>query len=413
MQEILLLDVSKASPKDSIPPKVIKDNYDMFSYELTNDFNFSVNSGIYPDMKYADVSPAFKNGDRLDNGNYRPISILSSLSKIFERLLYYQINDYVDPKLSIHQCGFRKGLSPQNCLLVMLGKWRKCLDNKSSTGVILTDLSKAFDCLIHDLLIAKLNAYGFDYNSLKLIQSYLSNRLQRVRVNSSYSSWSEIIYGVPQGSILGPLLFNIYLGDFFMFCKESDIANYADGNSPFSCNEDIEPVILKLENDPKILRTWISNNGLKANPDKFHLILNNPGERYFIKIQKFQIFNNKCKKLLGIKIDGSLYFTEHVGELCNKASQKLHALYRVAKFMNTEKRWIIMKAFINSQFGYCPLVWMFHSRTFNNRINKFMKVLCDLSMMIMFPLLKNFSIKTILLLFTKGTSRLLPLNSVE
>ena len=110
--------------------------------------------------------------------------------------------------------------------------------------------------------------------------------------------------------------------------------------------------------------------GLKANPDKFHLILNNPDERYFIKIQNFQIFNSKCKKLLGIKIDGSLSFTEHVGELCNKAIQKLHALSRVAKFMNTEKRRIIMKAFINSQFSYCPLVWMFHSRTLNNRINK-------------------------------------------
>ena len=114
MQEILLLDVSKASPKDSIPPKVIKDNYDIFSYKLANDFKFSVNSGIYPEnMKYADVSPAFKNGDRLDKGNYRPVSILSSLSKIFERLLYYQINDNMYPKLSIHQCGFRKSLRPQ------------------------------------------------------------------------------------------------------------------------------------------------------------------------------------------------------------------------------------------------------------------------------------------------------------
>ena len=371
IQEILQLDNTKASPKDSIPPKIIKENCDIFSYKLVNDFNVSVISGIFPDnLKYADVSPAFKKGDRLDKENYRPVSILSSLSKIFERLFYYQINVYMDPKLSMHLCGFRKNMSAQNCLLVMLEKWRKCLDYKGSTGVLLTDLSKAFDCLIHDLMIAKLNAYGFDYNSLKLIYSYLSNRHQRVRVNCSYSSWNEIVYGVPQGSILGPLLFNIYLSDFFMFCKDSDIANYADDNSPFSCNENIESVILQLENDSKILLTWVSNNGLKANPDKFHLILNNPDEKYFIQIQNFQIFNSKCEKLLGIKIDSSLSFTEHVTDLCNKASQKLHALSRVAKFMNAAKRRIIMKAFINSQFGYCPLVWMFHTRTLNNRINK-------------------------------------------
>ena len=224
---------------DAIPAKIIKENCDIFSYKLLNDFNLSVTSGIYPNnLKLADITPAFKKGDRFNEENYRPVSILSALSKIFERLLYYQINNYMNPKLSIYQCGFRKVFSAQNCLLVMVEKWKKCLDNKGSTGVVMTDLSKAFDCLTHDLLIAKLNAYGFDYNSLKLVNSYLSNRCQRVRVNCSYSFWNEIIYGVPQGSILGPLLFNIYLSDLFIFCKDSDITNYADDNSPFSCNED-------------------------------------------------------------------------------------------------------------------------------------------------------------------------------
>ena len=103
----------------------------------------------------------------------------------------------MNPNLSMYQCGFRKNMSSQNCLLFMLEKWRKCLDNKGNAGVLLTDLSKAFDCLNHDLLLAKLNAYGCDFNSLKLFYSYLTDRLQRVRVNSSYSTWSEIIYGVP------------------------------------------------------------------------------------------------------------------------------------------------------------------------------------------------------------------------
>ena len=151
------------------------------------------------------------------------------MSKIFERLLFDQINDYIDPLLSKYQCGFRKGSSAQNCLLFMIEKLKKCLDSKGFIGILLTDLSKDFDCLDHDLLIAKLYAYGFDLNAVKLIQSYLSNRYQRVNINSTYSSWFEIIFGVPQGSILGPLLFNIDLCDLFMFLLESksDITNYA------------------------------------------------------------------------------------------------------------------------------------------------------------------------------------------
>ena len=140
-------------------------------------------------------------------------------------------------------CGFRKGYNAQHCLLVMLEKWRTSLDKKGCSGVLLTDLSKAFDCLSHDLLIAKLAAYGFDYNSIKLLYSYLTNRHQRVRLNSNYSTWSEIITGVPQGSILGPLLSNIYLSDLFLFTEDSDIANYADDNSPYACNADYISVI--------------------------------------------------------------------------------------------------------------------------------------------------------------------------
>ena len=114
--------------------------------------------------------------------------MLPFIPKVFERLMYNQINNYMDPKLSIYQCGFQKNLSAQNCLLFMLEKLRQCLDNKGSTGILLTDLSKAFDCLVHDLLIAKLHAYGFEYNAIKLIYSYFNGRYQRVRINSTYSS---------------------------------------------------------------------------------------------------------------------------------------------------------------------------------------------------------------------------------
>ena len=144
----------------------------------------------------------------------------------------------------------------------------------------------------------------------------------------------------------------------------------ADDNSPFSCNIDIDSVVLQLESDCKHILEWLFENGLKANPDKFHLILNDTKTDIFMEFEKFKIFNSNHEKLLGIKFDNKLSFTDHVSDLCSKASQKLHALSRVATYMSQLQRKIIMQAFITSQFGYCPLVWMFHNRKLNIRINK-------------------------------------------
>ena len=370
--EIIGLNNSKAIPKETIPVKIIKENIDIFSSILHNNFNNNIYSGLFPqNLKLADVSPLYKmKGDKHQKSNYRPVSILHAISKVYERLLFHQLNEYFETKLSKYQCGYRKGYSAQHCLILMLEKWKYSIDKNGASGALLTDMSKAFDCLSHELLIAKLEAYGFDFNSLEIIYDYLTNRKQRVRINSKYSSWSQIISGVPQGSIIGPLLFNIYLADLFIFSKDSYIANFADDNTPYACDQNIESVIKRLENDSIQLFQWFENNGLKANSGKSHLILSSKSIDISAEINGKTINNENDVYLLGITLDNDLNFTKHVSNLCKKASQKLHALSRVSGLMSINQRRILMKSFIQSQFGYSPLVWMFHSRELNNRINR-------------------------------------------
>ena len=213
---------------------------------------------------------------KLSKENYRPISILPNISKVYERCLYDQISDYFEDILSKYQRGFRKGYSAQHCLLVMIERLKQMVDCAGVFGTLLTDLSKVFDCIPHDLIIAKLEAYGFQMDALKLVYDYLSNRKQRVKIKEEFSPWSDIEYGVPQGSILGPLLFNIHLCDLFYFLEGIDIASYAD-ETLYIAKETKVSVINALETSSQKLFKWFSYNFMKANSDKSHLLMSCSG----------------------------------------------------------------------------------------------------------------------------------------
>ena len=216
----------------------------------------------------------------------------------------------------------------------MAEKWRKCLDK----GGILTDLSKAFDCILRDLLIAELAAYGFDYQSLRIMESFLSNRQQRTKINNAFSRYSEIIYGVPQGS---------YICDLFFDIIQCDIASYADDNTPYNFDFNLDNVISNLKKSTNSLLNWFRENHLKANADKCHLLVSSD-ESCTAIIENFSIKNSTEEKLLWVKFDSNLSFENHVNSLCKKASQKLHAPAKISHYLDLNKRRNLMKAFITS-----------------------------------------------------------------
>ena len=248
---------------------------------------------------------------------------------------------------------------------------KTALDNRISTGATFVDLSKAFDCLNHDLLIAKLEAYGFTRKALNFIYSVLNSRKQRVKINGSYSEWKNINHGVPQGSVLRPFLFNIYINDLFMFVSYSIVCNYADDTTIYVRDHMHNKTIRKLENDITILSKWFRDNYTKLNRDKCHLMFFSSIKNInlSIKIDNEVIAESSEEKLLGIILDKTLSFKSQVTSLYKRAKQKLHALSRIAKYMDTVKLKQVMKVFILSQFNYCPLIWMFCERRFNNKIN--------------------------------------------
>ena len=278
----------------------------------------------------------------------------------------------MSPKL----CGFRKGHSTQHALLNLLKNWQKCLDKSGVVGTVLMNLSKAYDCLPHDLLLAKLSAYGFDSSAITLIANYLSNRYQRVKIGSTFSSYLEILRGVPQGSILGPILFNLFINDLMFFIQETEVCNSAGDTTIYSCSSNYEEATQKLSADTHLVLNWFRINSMVANPSKFQIMFlgsNIDNNEITFLVEDKKVRSKTEVKLLGITIDDKLSFNKHISNLCSTASNRLRALARIRKFLSLEQAKRLSEAYIMSTFKYCPLIWMFCNKTANNQINKIHK----------------------------------------
>ena len=331
------------------------------------------NNTFPSNMKQAEVSPIYKKSDNLSKENYRPVSILTRLSKIYESVMNDQLVCHFTSIFNNLMSAFRKGYSCQTLLVKCIEDWKMALDENKHVGVLLTDLSKAFDCLPHGLLLAKLKAYGLDLSACNLIASYLSDRKQRVKIGNCRSEWISLSKGVPQGSILGPLLFNVFTNDMYMFLDSCVLYNYADDNSLSISAHTVQDVISGLESDGKNAIKWFTDNGMKANPNKFQFMILSPNENtdYSLTLADDTIIKSERHvKVLGVIIDSKLNFSLHISSVCKKAARQLNALARISNYLDVPARRIIYNSFVASNFHYCPLVWHFCGTTNANKLEK-------------------------------------------
>ena len=378
MEEVHLiirkLNAKKSAGHDNVPAKLIKTGIDPLSEIITSIISESIHKSTFPDdLKYALVTAIFKKNDELDKKNYRGVSVLPVISKIFERVMEKPLLNYFSAIFSPFLSAYRHGYSCQSNLIHMIEEWKRALDEGNFVGCLGMDLSKAFDCLPHSLLISKLYAYGLSRNACKYVASYLSNRKQRVKLGNTLSEWSDLDKGVPQGSILGPLLFNVFLNDIFYFVNVCTLNNYADDNYLSSKGCSKEYVEQNLKNDGTVLCKWFQDNGMAPNLTKFVAFAMGFSSNMLdmtITLNDVLIESIPNINILGVNFDNKLNFDAHVNALCVKASRQVSVLQRLSYFLDFESRKTIYRTFILSNFSYCPVVWYFTSKKSMNMIAK-------------------------------------------
>ena len=252
------LNSKKAPGIDKIPTKLVKLASDILAEPLSIAINNSIRTSTFPNnAKIATVVPIDKKtDDKYVISNFRPVSILNCFSKVYENVIKNELLKSMNVHLSPFISAYRKNYNTQHVLLRLLEEWREHLDNNKIVGGILMDLSKAFDCVPHDLLLAKLAAYGIDDSLILYIHSYLLNRKQCVCINNTLSEFNKVISGVPQGSIVGPILFNCFFNDFYSFIENAKVYNFADDNTLTTFAQNVRNLISVLESESNIAIDW-------------------------------------------------------------------------------------------------------------------------------------------------------------
>ena len=329
---------------------------------LTSLFNSCIGQNEWPNTwKRGEWTAVFKKGDRHDAKNYRPITSLTAVNKIFEQLLSNQMTSHFDKSLYHRMTAYRKGHSCETALLGLIEDWKLTVDKKQLVSVLSTDMSKAFDSLSHSLTIKKLEAYGFGNHSLNLMRSFFENRQNRVRLGGITIDWVRMKRGCPQGSAFGPLLWNPFQNDLSLHVTDGNLNMYADDHQVYVKGQNHEETGHSLKNLGEQALSWNSKNFLLATPEKFQSMNINPRKLdkeksdITLNIHDPHIVKAKQIKLLGVTIDDDLNFTEHIREIYTKASKKVGVLNRLRNLISCRAKLLLYKCFIMPQLTYCHL----------------------------------------------------------
>jgi len=382
---------SKSAPGSiGIEANVFKECSDELTPIICELFNLCLKQNSIPhEWKTSHITPIYKGkGNKSSLENYRPISIISPLSKVFESVIGAKMRFYFESKNILHQDqnGFREGRSCHLALNTIIDFGKKNLDKKNHVIAVFLDLSKAFDTIDHELLLQKLDKYGFSLNALKMIENYLSNRNSIVNFNGSKSKSEILKCGVPQGSILGPLLFIIFINDLCHILTRSNKCLFADDTTLVISGKNIADLTTALESDLKSISEWLKHNRLLLNVSKSNAmifkwryqrqidILNTNLDAQLkpeIKCNDEQIPFVTKFTLLGVVLDEYLTFDLHTISLCSKVNWKISVLKKSSYLFNLNFRITLFKLFIISKYDYCStLFFHFNDIQNENRLEK-------------------------------------------
>ena len=331
---------------------------------LTHICNLSISQGIFPEqLKIANVIPLYKSDDSMSFNNYRPISVWCVLSKIFEKIMYNRVAAFLEIFKILHdnQYGFRKKSSTHVALLTFIDKVIEAIENGEYAIGVFLDFSKAFDTVDHQILLNKPNHYGIRGCALSWFKSYLSRRLQYVTYNGSQSSQQMIKCGVPQGSILGPLLFLIYINDLRIVCKSTEPVLFADDTNLFSSGSNAISLQDGVNNDLAIIAEWLKVNKLSLNIKKTHFMCFSARNKYrpgiSLQIDGEVIAEVNKSKFLGVVIDNKLSWKDHISFVCRKVARGIGVIIKARKVLHNESLKCLYYSFIYPYMIYCNQVW--------------------------------------------------------